>query len=190
MENRSSPSPRFGTSSGRPTRRRNGARRSSFKASRERQLFHRSTLSFQKIAGETTGHPVAGFQRIDQAGYKLPIDERVLADADTLMVFGLDHILSEQEAAPEEMAAICEWLKRDGSCSACTPSRRRLHQRHEATPDGISAPWRSARASSAAVRTVYALLNQGAWRSREQHLWPSASGCEKYKGNCAAHGLP
>src|SRR5580704_9346683 len=56
------------------------------------ELFHRSTLSFQKIAGETTGHPVAVFQRIDQAGYKLPNDERVLADADTLMVFGLDHI--------------------------------------------------------------------------------------------------
>ena len=58
------------------------------------ELFHRSTLSFQKIAGETTGHPVAVFQRIDQAGYKLPIDQRILADTDTLMVFGLDHILS------------------------------------------------------------------------------------------------
>ena len=53
------------------------------------ELFHRSTLSFQRIAGEATGHPVAVFQRIDQAGYKLPIDERILADADTLMVFGL-----------------------------------------------------------------------------------------------------
>ena len=85
------------------------------------ELFHRSTLSFQKIAGETTGHPVAVFQRIDQAGYKLPIDERILADADTLMVFGLDHIASEQEAAPEEIAAIREWLKRDGSCLLLAP---------------------------------------------------------------------
>ena len=49
-----------------------------------------------------TGHPVAVFQRIDQAGYRLPIDERILADTDTLMVFGLDHLLSEQEAFPEE----------------------------------------------------------------------------------------
>ncbi len=85
------------------------------------ELFHRSTLSFQKIAGETTGHPVAVFQRIDQAGYRLPIDERILADADTLMVFGLDHILSEQEAAPEEIAAIREWLKRDGACLLLAP---------------------------------------------------------------------
>jgi hypothetical protein len=70
------------------------------------ELFHRSTLSFQKIAGKTTGHPIAVFQRIDQAGYKQPIDERILAGTDTLMVFGLDHILSEQEAAPEEIAAL------------------------------------------------------------------------------------
>ena len=85
------------------------------------ELFHRSTLGFQQIAGEVTGHPVAVFQRIDQAGYKLPIDERILADTDTLMVFGLDHLLSEQEAAPEEIAAIREWLKREGTCLLLAP---------------------------------------------------------------------
>jgi len=60
------------------------------------ELFHRSTLEFQRIAGEVTEQPVAVFQRIDQAGYKLPIDDRILADTDTLMVFGLDHLVSEQ----------------------------------------------------------------------------------------------
>src|SRR5213075_174701 len=72
-------------------------------------------------ASEVTGHPVAVFQRIDQAGYKLPIDERILADTDTLLVFGLDHILSEQEASPEEIAAIREWLKREGTCLLLAP---------------------------------------------------------------------
>ena len=85
------------------------------------ELFHRSTLCFQQIVGEATGHPVAVFQRIDQAGYKLPIDERILADTDTLMVFGLDHLLSEQEAEPEEIAAIREWLKREGTCLLLAP---------------------------------------------------------------------
>ena len=84
------------------------------------ELFHRSTLSFQQLAGEATGHPVAVFQRIDQAGYRLPIDERVLADTDTLLVFGLDHI-TEQEAAPEEIEAIREWLKREGTCLLLGP---------------------------------------------------------------------
>lgn len=85
------------------------------------ELFHRSTLSFQEIVGEVTGHPVAVFQRIDQAGYKLPIDERILDDTDTLMVFGLDHLISEQEAAPEEIAAIQEWLKREDTCLLIGP---------------------------------------------------------------------
>src|SRR5438093_1603503 len=85
------------------------------------ELFHRSTLAFQSVVGYVTGHSVAVFQRIDQAGYKLPIDERILADTDTLMVFGLDHLLSELEAAPEEIAAIREWLKREGTCLMLGP---------------------------------------------------------------------
>jgi hypothetical protein len=85
------------------------------------ELFHRSTLSFQKIAEEATGHPVAVFQRVDQAGYGLPIDHRILADTDTLLVFGLDHLASRQEAAPEEIAAIKDWLQREESCLLLAP---------------------------------------------------------------------
>jgi len=85
------------------------------------ELFHRSTLNFQELVGEVTGHPVAVFQRIDQAGYKLPIDERILADTDTLMVFGLDHVLGQEQALPEEVAAIQEWLKREATCLLLAP---------------------------------------------------------------------
>ncbi|WP_433566096.1 hypothetical protein ACQP1O_13215 [Nocardia sp. CA-151230] len=85
------------------------------------ELFHRSTLDFQQLAGQATGHPVAVFQRIDQAGYTLPIDERILADTDTLLVFGLDHVLAEQQAAPEEIDAIREWLRREGTCLLLAP---------------------------------------------------------------------
>src|SRR4030095_11096908 len=42
-------------------------------------------------------------------------------DTDTLLVFGLDHLLSEQEATPEEIAAIREWLKREGTCLLLAP---------------------------------------------------------------------
>jgi hypothetical protein len=85
------------------------------------ELFHRSTLSFQDIVGAATGNPVAVYQRIDQAGYRLPIDERILADTDTLMVFGLDHLVSEQEAEPGEIEAIRNWLKREGTCLLLAP---------------------------------------------------------------------
>ena len=85
------------------------------------ELFHRSTLSFQQIVGEVTGNPVAVFQRIDQAGYRLPIDERILDDTDTLMIFGLDHLVSEQDASADEINAIQEWLKREGTCLLVGP---------------------------------------------------------------------
>jgi hypothetical protein len=85
------------------------------------ELFHRSALSFQQLAGEATGHPVAVFQRVDQVGYRLPIDERILADTDTLMVFGLDHLLSGQVASAEEIEAIREWLGREGTCLLLAP---------------------------------------------------------------------
>src|SRR3954467_11111352 len=55
------------------------------------ELFHRSALDFQKIAGEASGHPVAVYQRIDQAGFKQLIDERILADNEGLLVLAIDH---------------------------------------------------------------------------------------------------
>jgi len=85
------------------------------------ELFFWAWAPFQEFVGETTGHVVPVFQRIDQAGFKLPLDERVLDDADTLLVFGLDHMVTDQEAAPEEIEAIREFLKREGTCLVLGP---------------------------------------------------------------------
>lgn len=85
------------------------------------ELFFRAWIPFQEAVGETTGQPVAVFQRVDQAGYVLPLDERVLADTDTLMVFGLDHLLTEQEAAPAEIEAVRQFLTREGTCAILGP---------------------------------------------------------------------
>jgi len=85
------------------------------------ELFHLSLLKFQTLVGEITEHPVAVYQRIDQAGQKLPLDDRVLSDTDTLMVFGLDHMVTEQEASPEEVEAVREFLAREGTCLILGP---------------------------------------------------------------------
>ena len=61
------------------------------------------------------------FQRVDQAGFALPLDERVLADTDTLFVFGLDHMVTEQVAAPEEIEAVRAFLEREGTCLVIGP---------------------------------------------------------------------
>jgi hypothetical protein len=85
------------------------------------ELFFRAWMPFQELVGEITGHRVPVFQRVDQAGYRLPLDERVLADSDTLFVFGLDHVLTEQEASAGEIEAVRQWLDREGTCLVLGP---------------------------------------------------------------------
>jgi hypothetical protein len=85
------------------------------------ELFHLSIVRFQEVIESVTGQAVPDYQRIDQAGQRLPIDERILADTDTLMVFGLDHLITEQEAAAEEVDAIKNFLKREGTCLILGP---------------------------------------------------------------------
>jgi len=85
------------------------------------ELFFWAFAPFQEFVGEITGHVVPVFQRIDQAGFKLPIDGRVLADTDTLLVFGLDHMVTDQNAAPEEIEGLKSFLKREGTCLILGP---------------------------------------------------------------------
>ena len=155
------------------------------------ELFHRSALAFQEIAGEATGHPVAVFQRIDQAGYKLPIDERILADTDTLMVFGLDHLLSEQEAAPEEIDAITEWLQtRRHLPAAGAASRCRLHRRLRPAPGRVRTPRRPPRAASTTLQPVHPLADEGARRAGAQQVGTAARGRRGHQGDRAADRHP
>jgi len=85
------------------------------------ELFFVAWESFQKRVEELTGHAVPVFQRVDHAGHRLPLDERVLEDADTLLVFGLDHLATNQEAAPEEIAAVRHFLARENTCLLLGP---------------------------------------------------------------------
>lgn len=85
------------------------------------ELFFRAWVPFQQLITETTGHAVPVFQRVDQAGYRLPLDERVLGDTDTLFVFGLDHNVTGQSASAGEIEALREWLSREGTCLVLGP---------------------------------------------------------------------
>jgi hypothetical protein len=96
------------------------------------ELFFRAWELFQSVVGETTGHVVPMFQRIDHAGHRLPLDERILSDTDTLFVFGLDHMVTEQEAAPAEIEAVRDFLTREGTCLVLGPH-------HDV---GVAADWK------------------------------------------------
>jgi len=85
------------------------------------ELFFRAWMPFQKVIEEKTGYVVPVFQRVDQAGYQLPLDERVLGDVDTLLVFGLDLLRAEQEATTEEIEAVRQFLTREGTCLILGP---------------------------------------------------------------------
>jgi hypothetical protein len=108
------------------------------------ELFHLSIVRFQQVVESVTGQPTAVYQRIDQAGQRLPIDERILRDTDTLMIFGLDHMITEQEASTEEIESLREWLKREGTCLIIGPhhdvgfsedlQQRQLEYKHHGDP--------------------------------------------------------
>jgi hypothetical protein len=85
------------------------------------ELFFWAWVKFQRVVEEVTGNAVPIFQRVDQAGFTLPIDERVLSDADTLFVFGLDHMITEQEPAPAEIDAVRDFLSREGTALVVGP---------------------------------------------------------------------
>src|SRR5215213_5287513 len=85
------------------------------------ELFFWAFAPFQQFVGEITGQVVPVYQRIDQAGFKLPLDERVLADTDTLLVFGLDHNVTQQEATLAEIEAVNQFLAREGTCLILGP---------------------------------------------------------------------
>ncbi len=138
------------------------------------ELFHLSLLNFQTLLGEVTSYPVAVYQRVDQAGQKLPIDERILADTDTLMVFGLDHMVTEQEAAPEEIAALKDFLKREGTCLILGPHHDvGVSDDPKVRNDGILPPRRPAGAAPAAFRQIHAFVD--AWL--RAFRWKTVTGC-------------
>jgi hypothetical protein len=85
------------------------------------ELFHLSTVRFQNLVGQATGQPVAVYQRIDQQGQRLPLNERILSETDTMMVFSLDHMLTDQEASAEEIEAVRNFLSREGTCLILGP---------------------------------------------------------------------
>ncbi|NNC04346.1 hypothetical protein HJC10_16030 [Corallococcus exiguus] len=85
------------------------------------ELFFWAWVRFQKVVEDVTGYAVPMFQRVDHAGFFLPLDERVLADADTLLVFSLDHDVTEQVAATEEIEAVRAFLAREGTCLVIGP---------------------------------------------------------------------
>ena len=125
------------------------------------ELFFWAWVRFQKSSAKSpaTGARVPAGR---SGGLRLPLDERVLEDTDTLLVFGLDHLVTEQEASPEEIEAVREFLQREGTClssvrTTTSASPTDLKQR----ADGVRPPRRRPRAPPAALRKYTRSLMKG-----------------------------
>ena len=104
------------------------------------ELFHRDWEPFREMVSELSGHPVPYFERIDSGGHSFKIDDRMLADVDTLLLLSLDHQLTNQSPTQEEVDAVQRWLRRDGTClilcphhevgASEDPAMRELEYRH------------------------------------------------------------
>jgi hypothetical protein len=108
------------------------------------ELFFWAWVKFQRFVGEVTGHVVPTYQRVDQAGFPLPLDERVLGDTDTLLVYGLDHQITEQVPSAAEIEAVRAFLAREGTRLVICPhhevgatddlEQREIEYRHHGDP--------------------------------------------------------
>jgi hypothetical protein len=77
--------------------------------------------AFRKFIAEVTGQTVPLLQRVDKGGNSQPLDERVLADTDTLMVISLDHLRTAQTIGPGEVQMLQQFLAREGTCLVLHP---------------------------------------------------------------------
>ncbi len=145
------------------------------------ELFFWAWVKFQRVVDEVTGHVVPMFQRVDQAGFTLPLDERVLADTDTLFVFGLDHMVTEQVRRSRGDRGRSRVPQARGDLPRHRPApRRRALAGHEGARHGVPPPRRRAGAAPATLRRVHAFADEGTRDPRRESVGPSPRGHHRW----------
>ena len=135
------------------------------------ELFHLSILRFQNMVSETTGYSVPVYQRIDQAGQRLPLKVKSCRTP-TLCWCSVSTTWSRnRKPAPDEIEAVRNFLKREGTCLIIGPhhdvgSSADLQERDH----GIRASRRSPGSAATALRNVHPHSDEGARRSGGEPL--------------------
>jgi hypothetical protein len=84
-------------------------------------IFLRDYAECQQFLAECTDQPVPYVLRVDQAGELHLLDERLLADTDTLILLSNDHLKTGQQLYPPEVEALKQFLAREGTCLVICP---------------------------------------------------------------------
>jgi hypothetical protein len=147
------------------------------------ELFFRAWEPFQALAGEATGHPVAVFQRVDQAGYRLPLDGRcwtipIHCSSSAWTIWSPARSRSQPKSRRSRHSA------REGTCLVLGPhhdvgASDDLKVRHGKCPS-----WRSAGAAPAAFRHLYARADQGPGPAGRESLRPEARADTRHQAPC------
>lgn len=66
--------------------------------------------AFAELAEARTGHPVLQVERVADDGARLPLDEALIADRDTIIVISFDLFRTDQTASGSEIAAMRRFL--------------------------------------------------------------------------------
>jgi hypothetical protein len=74
------------------------------------QIMKHNFTAFMEQAGTETGHPVVEIERVGSDGRQRPLDQELLASADTLIVISFDSLRTEQEASKDELDAVRGFL--------------------------------------------------------------------------------
>ena len=153
------------------------------------ELFHLSTVRFQNIVGEATGQPVVVYQRIDQAGQRLPLERtgpRRYRHHDGLRPRSYDHGTGGKRGRNRGGSQISD--ARGHLSSDRSASRRRRIQRSGGASNGISAPRRSLGSQAATLRPLHALPHEGLGRARGESMGSAPCARAGNPRDCAANG--
>jgi hypothetical protein len=74
------------------------------------QIMKRNFTAFVEQAGAETGHAIVEVERVGGDGRQRPLDDDLLASADTLIVISFDSMRTGQEASEQELEALRGFL--------------------------------------------------------------------------------
>ena len=103
-----------------------------------------------------------------------------------MMIFGLDHMVTEQEASAEEIEAVRKFLTREGTCLmigphhdvgvSSDPAERQME---------YAAPRRSLGSEAATLRPLHALPYEGTGRTRGESMGPAPCAVAGDESDCS-----
>ena len=156
------------------------------------ELFFRAWMPFQQLVAEVTGNAGSRLST-SRPGRLSTAARRACARGCGYQpaAFGLDHMLTEQEASPDEIDAVGRWLTGEGTVLILGPhhdvgisddfNERAMEYAHHG--DALCPP-------AAAIWKIHPVTDEGTRRSGRKPIWASSGGREGHDDDRPAERQP